>query len=65
MITYTVCLLDQVIDQLKDKFYSHASETELYQEFMPLNPDYDAYFSLSDAGSLYFVVMVLLKECLI
>lgn len=56
MIVYNVVKLEEVLDKLKDMFASHASETELYQDRIGFNPNYDMYQILSNTDSLFFIV---------
>lgn len=55
-IEIKVVKLEEVLDRMKSTFPNHVKETELYQDKMEFNPDYDAYLTLSEAGGLYFVV---------
>lgn len=55
-IEIKVVKLEEVLDKMKGTFPEHAKETELYQDRIEFNPDYDTYLTLSEADSLYFVV---------
>lgn len=45
---------DEIIPDLVKHIEAHYEETELYSDQIPLDPNYDLYKSLNDAGVLHF-----------
>lgn len=55
MIKYWIEPFSLVLPELKEMVHSHAAETELYNDKMPLDPKYDLYQTLEDNNSLVFI----------
>ena len=49
-VTIAVETYDQIIDDLKPLLTEHWRELALYQDEIPLDPDYDGYKRICDAG---------------
>ena len=49
-------LLRDCLEELKPLLEEHYKEVALYQDKVKLNPDYDRYLMLEDAGNLHTVV---------
>jgi GNAT superfamily N-acetyltransferase len=54
MISYDIESFEDIYEEIKSMCFSHAEETEDYSDFMPLDPNFDLYFSMSEAGTLSF-----------
>ena len=55
MIEYKVELFSDCIEEMKPLLEKHYLEVALYQDKIDLNPDYDKYFEIEDAGMLHLV----------
>jgi len=55
MITYQEESFAEMLEEMKSHLDEHYTETETYQDKVPLNPDYDAYQVLEDLGALSVV----------
>lgn len=56
MITYAVERLEECLEEVKPLLSKHYEQVAMYQDKVKLNPDYDRYLELCDAGVLHCVV---------
>lgn len=57
MITATIETLEECLEELKPMFHDHWKELGLFQDKMPLNPDYNTYWMREAAGTLIMPIL--------
>lgn len=55
MIEYGVERLAECLEEIKPLLLDHYKEVAMYQDSIELNPDYDKYLSMDEAGLLHVV----------
>lgn len=56
-ITYQEEYFEDVIDEIKPLLERHWEEIALNKDKIPLDPDYEAYRKLSDAGAIHYTTV--------
>lgn len=57
MISYQVEKFKDIYDELKELYPFHYKEVGVNQEYIPLDPDVDAYQSLENLGMLHIITI--------
>lgn len=55
MISYQIEYFTDIMEEMVEIVGGHAAETELYQDKVKFNPDYEHYLALDKAGAMFFV----------
>ena len=46
---------EDIIEEMKPLLADHHEEVDMYKDHIKLNPDYDLYQSMADAGALHIL----------
>lgn len=56
-IKYAVETLDECLEEMKPILKAHYEEVAMYQDKVPLAPDYDKYYALEEMGVFHIVTV--------
>ena len=56
-IVYSVETLDECLEEMKPILQLHYEEVAMYQDKVPLSPDYEKYYALEGAGIFHIVTV--------